>query len=81
MSEENVEIVRRVYEAWNRGDLDWLLNHSAPDFEFRTTRLFPNLELAYRGRRDSRDFGTPSKKPGSPSLSKPHASSKLRMVG
>jgi ketosteroid isomerase-like protein len=50
MSEENVEIVRRVYEAWNRDDLDWLLDHSAPDFEFRTTRLFPDLEPAYRGR-------------------------------
>jgi ketosteroid isomerase-like protein len=56
MSEENVELVRQVIEAWNRGDLDWLLNHSTPEFEFRTARLFPDLEAVYRGREGFRRF-------------------------
>ncbi len=43
-------LVRQALDAWNRGDLEWLLNHSAPKFEFRTARLFPDLELTYRGR-------------------------------
>src|SRR5215211_764101 len=50
MSEENVEVVRQAYEAWNRGDLRWMLDHVSPDFEFRTTHLFPDTEDVYRGR-------------------------------
>ena len=30
MSEENVEIVRRCIEAWNRGDIEALLGFSDP---------------------------------------------------
>jgi ketosteroid isomerase-like protein len=33
MSEENVEIVRRVVEAWNRGDVDAFLSLYEPDCE------------------------------------------------
>ena len=33
MSEENVEIVRRVYDAWSRGDLDTLLQTFDPNAE------------------------------------------------
>jgi ketosteroid isomerase-like protein len=50
MSQENVELVREGYEAWNRGDLKWTLDHIAADHEFRTTQLFPDLEAVYRGR-------------------------------
>jgi ketosteroid isomerase-like protein len=56
MSRENVEVVRQVYEAWNRGDLEWLLDHTTPDFEFRTVRLFPDLEPVYRGHEGFRHF-------------------------
>jgi ketosteroid isomerase-like protein len=31
MSQENVEIVRAFYAAYNRGDLDAVLNDLAPD--------------------------------------------------
>jgi ketosteroid isomerase-like protein len=31
MSQENVEIVRAVYDAYNRGDLDAAFKHVAPD--------------------------------------------------
>jgi ketosteroid isomerase-like protein len=50
MSEENLETVREVYEAWNRGDLEWVLDHITPDSEFQTVPLFPDLERVYRGR-------------------------------
>ncbi len=49
MSEENVELVRHAYEAWNRGDLEWLLNHTTPASEFRTAPLFPDAEALYQG--------------------------------
>jgi ketosteroid isomerase-like protein len=56
MSHENVELVRQAYEAWNRGDLRWMLNHVSPDFEFRTTHLFPDTEGVYRGREGLKRF-------------------------
>lgn len=33
MSEENVEIIRRVIDAWNRRDVDELLNSTDPEIE------------------------------------------------
>jgi ketosteroid isomerase-like protein len=56
MSEQNVELVRQAYEAWNRGDLQWMLDRVTPDFEFRTTHLFPDTEDVYRGREGFRQF-------------------------
>jgi ketosteroid isomerase-like protein len=56
MSEENVELVRQVYEAWNRGDLEWLLEHSTADAEFRTAQLFPDTDPSYRGQERFREF-------------------------
>ena len=56
MSEENVELVRQGYEAWNRGDLEWLLEHVTPDYEFWTEQLFPDTEAIYRGREGLRQF-------------------------
>ncbi len=48
--------MREAYEAWNRGDLDWTLDFIAPDGEFRTRQLFPDLEAVYRGREGLRRF-------------------------
>ena len=56
MSEENVELVREAYEAWNRGDLQWMLDHVVPHFEFRTTHLFPDTEDVYREREGLKRF-------------------------
>ena len=56
MSEENVGLMRQVYEAWNRGDLEWLLDHIAPDGEFLTAQVFPDTEAAYRGPEGFREF-------------------------
>ena len=38
MSRENVEIVQGLYAAINREDLDEVLKHLAPDFEFDWSR-------------------------------------------
>jgi ketosteroid isomerase-like protein len=42
MSEENVEIVRRIYEAHNRGGVDALEPHWAPDIEAFEAPEFPD---------------------------------------
>jgi ketosteroid isomerase-like protein len=34
MSQENVEIVRLAYEAFNRGDIEGMVANAAPDFEY-----------------------------------------------
>jgi uncharacterized protein len=48
MSEENVEIVRSIYEAISRGDWDAAFRHHGPNSEFITP---PGIEGGtYRGR-------------------------------
>jgi uncharacterized protein len=43
MSEENVEIVRAAYDAFNRRDLDAALEHATPDAELDWSRgIGPN---------------------------------------
>jgi ketosteroid isomerase-like protein len=41
MSEENVEVVRAAYEAWNRGDMDALRELYAPDVIMRAPEGWP----------------------------------------
>ena len=38
MSQENLEIVRAAFDAYNRGDLDVVLSYAAPDFELDWSR-------------------------------------------
>ena len=63
MSQENVELVRQSYEAWNRGDLEWVLDHITPDFEWRTAHLFPDTEAVYRGQEEFRQFWNTVREP------------------
>src|SRR5215216_3692028 len=56
MSQENVALARQAYEAWNRGDLDWFLDHMTEDFEFRPGLGFSDLEAVYRGKQGWRRF-------------------------
>jgi ketosteroid isomerase-like protein len=56
MSQENVEIVRSAFAAWNRGDLETALEAYAPETEFRLAGVFPGLETAYYGHDGVRNF-------------------------
>jgi ketosteroid isomerase-like protein len=49
MSRENVEIVRRAFEAWNRGDAEAATAVLDPDVEWRLPPNFPDAE-GWRGR-------------------------------
>jgi ketosteroid isomerase-like protein len=56
MSQENVEIARRAYEAFNRGDLDNLVADFAPTFEYVTTGAVPGAGGVYRGPEGYQEF-------------------------
>jgi len=44
MSKENVEIVRRAYEAWNRGDGEKAIELLDPDVKWSLPPHFPDAE-------------------------------------
>ena len=56
MSQENVELTRQAYEAWNDGDLDWMLDHMTEDFEFRPGLGFSDVDAVVRGKDGWRRF-------------------------
>jgi ketosteroid isomerase-like protein len=49
MSQENVELLRRGIEAFNRADASVAMELVTPDVEWGTTGTFPGLEGVYRG--------------------------------
>jgi uncharacterized protein len=55
MSQENVEILRRGYEAFSRGDFDAIVNLTAEDFELDMSRWGP-VTYTYRGPEGLREF-------------------------
>jgi ketosteroid isomerase-like protein len=54
MSQENMEIVRRAYEVFNRHDWDATLEAVDPDIEWNQITQFPDRAV-YRGRAEMRD--------------------------
>jgi len=55
MSQENVEIVQKGMEAWNREDMDELVALSDPDVEF--VSIFAGMEgRSYRGHNGLREY-------------------------
>jgi uncharacterized protein len=58
MSQENMEIVRRFYEAWNRSDEETQIEAFAPEIEFRTAGLASpvGLDAVYYGHAGLRKF-------------------------
>ena len=54
MSQENVEILRRAYAAFNRHDWDAALEAVHPDVEWHQITQFPDRAI-YRGRDEMRD--------------------------
>ena len=55
MSQENVEIVRAIYEAVDRGDLDDAYSYMHPDIEFHTYVHAPEAGV-YRGKAAVREY-------------------------
>ncbi len=55
MSDANLEIVRKGYAAFNRGDWDAGFADAAPDFEWETDMRLPNAGI-YRGRVEIQRF-------------------------
>ena len=53
MSRENVEVVRELYRAWNRGDPGFAFY--APDVEWDVSRWAPDLPEVARGHEEVRD--------------------------
>jgi ketosteroid isomerase-like protein len=56
MSQENVDVVRRAMEAYNRRDLDGVMRDTAPDVELDWSRSTGVEAGIYRGRASSRRF-------------------------
>jgi ketosteroid isomerase-like protein len=56
MSQENVEAIRRAYEAYNRGDLESMVVDIAPEFEYETTGAVPGTRAVYSGPEGWREF-------------------------
>ena len=56
MPQENVEVVRRAWDAWGRGDLDGLLALCTEDVIFGTTHMRDWPEPEYRGHDGFRRF-------------------------
>src|SRR2546425_1024478 len=64
MSKQNVETVRRVYEAWNRDDPEAALVVMHPDVELRNpTDVFLGTQSVYRGHAGIREFWKAAKEP------------------
>ncbi|MGH2966102.1 MAG: nuclear transport factor 2 family protein [Solirubrobacterales bacterium] len=52
MSQENVELVRRVFDSINRGDVDASLEEAADDLEVDWSNSIGPTKGIYRGRRE-----------------------------
>jgi ketosteroid isomerase-like protein len=63
VSRENVEIVRDLFEAWNRGDLADVQKFISVDWEWRTAQKFPGVEAVYRGKDGFARFWTTFREP------------------
>jgi ketosteroid isomerase-like protein len=56
MSQENLELVRRSFDAFGRGDLEGVLDTFAPEFEFDPSGRFMDTQRVYRGRAGMIEF-------------------------
>jgi ketosteroid isomerase-like protein len=50
VSQENVEIAQAAYDAWNKGDLESVLDRLHPDVEWEeNAHVYPGLDPVYHG--------------------------------
>jgi ketosteroid isomerase-like protein len=47
MSQENVEVLHRGLDAWNRGDIDGMVETWDPEMVFRTDPRWPDAQVLY----------------------------------
>jgi ketosteroid isomerase-like protein len=52
---EQLEIVKRALDAWNRGDVDAMVAEASPDGEYAISELNPNARLLH-GREEIADY-------------------------
>lgn len=50
MSQENVDLVRSAYAAWNAGEKERFSDLLAEEVEYTTSGVFPDFDSVYRGR-------------------------------
>jgi uncharacterized protein len=65
MSRENVEVVHRVYDAWNRDDLEAARSLLDPDVELRPGGFFVGMKPFYEGHPGLREWWQAAKEPWS----------------
>lgn len=49
MTESDMKLAQQGYDAWNRGDLEWLLEHVTEDVKIQPFREFNGFDDVYRG--------------------------------
>ena len=49
MSERNLNIAHQTYAAWNRGDVEWFVEHLADDAQIQPIRDMPEFDKVYVG--------------------------------
>ena len=54
--DERVEMLRQGLDAWNRGDVDGILELMDPDVRIHLSGAFPDLSREYRGHEGLREF-------------------------
>jgi ketosteroid isomerase-like protein len=70
MSQENVEIIREIYEAMNRGDWNAVFAHASPEIEWETDPRHPKAGI-YRGQQEFRRFAEDMEAPFEQSVIEP----------
>src|SRR5436190_21126016 len=56
MSQENVEIVRRAYEAYSRGDIDGTVSDFAPECRYTAAGTIPDRTGVFHGPEGYKEF-------------------------
>ncbi|HKF80853.1 MAG TPA: nuclear transport factor 2 family protein [Thermoleophilaceae bacterium] len=56
VSAANPELARSVLDAWNAGDVEAIAALCHPEYELRTSGVYPGLKPVYHGRAGFREF-------------------------
>jgi ketosteroid isomerase-like protein len=56
MSQENMEMVRRAYEAYSRGDIDGAVADFAPDCRYTAAGIIPDRTGVFHGPEGYKEF-------------------------